>query len=194
MTRDDVKKLFPEATDEQISALLNQHHGDIQKEKNKVETLKTENEKLKDIEKEAEALKNANLTAEQKAEKAIAAAEAAERNFNTRVNRLEVEKLFVANGLVEDEYSSVLDGIVTDNAESTMKIAQGLVGLLKSQKEATEKSVRAQILKETPRPEQPGNSSDGMTKEKFRALSPKERYEFSVNNPEEYKNLYGGNE
>lgn len=33
-----------------------------------------------------------------------------------------------------------------------------------------------------------------MTLEQFRKLSPVERYEFSVNHPEEYKNLYGGNE
>ena len=33
-----------------------------------------------------------------------------------------------------------------------------------------------------------------MTLEKFRALSPMERHTFSIEHPEEYKNLYGGNE
>lgn len=33
-----------------------------------------------------------------------------------------------------------------------------------------------------------------MTLEKFRAMTPMERYNFSVNHPDEYKNLYGGNE
>ena len=33
-----------------------------------------------------------------------------------------------------------------------------------------------------------------MTLEKLRAMSPMERYNFSVNHPDEYKNLYGGNE
>lgn len=33
----------------------------------------------------------------------------------------------------------------------------------------------------------------GMTLEKFRKMSPTERYEYSVSNPNEYKNLYGGN-
>lgn len=40
----------------------------------------------------------------------------------------------------------------------------------------------------------PGGDPAGMTLEKFRALSPAERLEFSVNHPDEYKNLYGGNE
>ena len=33
-----------------------------------------------------------------------------------------------------------------------------------------------------------------MTLEKFRAMSPIDRYNFSVNHPDEYKSLYGGNE
>lgn len=39
----------------------------------------------------------------------------------------------------------------------------------------------------------PAGSGD-MTLEKFRALPPAERYEFSVNHPDEYKQLYGGTE
>ncbi len=33
----------------------------------------------------------------------------------------------------------------------------------------------------------------GMTIEKFRKMSPSERYQYSITNPNEYKNLYGGN-
>nr|DAE56574.1 MAG TPA: minor structural protein [Caudoviricetes sp.] len=39
-----------------------------------------------------------------------------------------------------------------------------------------------------------GGGDGSMTLEKFRGLSPAERYDFSVNHPDEYKNLYGGNE
>ena len=46
----------------------------------------------------------------------------------------------------------------------------------------------------------PGEKGDNpgdptaMTLEKFRGLSPMERHQFSIDHPEEYKNLYGGNE
>ena len=40
----------------------------------------------------------------------------------------------------------------------------------------------------------PSGDPTEMTLEKFRALPPAERYDFSVNHPDEYKNLYGGNE
>ena len=63
----------------------------------------------------------------------------------------------------------------------------------KTHNENREKALRAELLKETP-PPAGGNPDNGMTLEKFRKLSPAERYEFSVANPDQYKTLYGGNE
>lgn len=59
--------------------------------------------------------------------------------------------------------------------------------------ESVEKKARAEALKDTPKPTPDGDSKT-MTLEKLRSMSPQERYEFSVKNPEEYKTLYGGNE
>ena len=42
MTREDVKKIFPEATDEQITAFLNQSNSDVAREKAKVQKMKDE--------------------------------------------------------------------------------------------------------------------------------------------------------
>lgn len=39
-----------------------------------------------------------------------------------------------------------------------------------------------------------GADSGAMTLEKLKAMTPIDRYNFSVNHPDEYKNLYGGNE
>jgi hypothetical protein len=55
--------------------------------------------------------------------------------------------------------------------------------------EALEKKIRADVLKNTPKPEG-GNGSDTMTKEKFLKMSDSEKYMFSVEHPEEYKKLY----
>ena len=57
--------------------------------------------------------------------------------------------------------------------------------------EAIEKKVREDVLQDTPKPEG-GSSSETMTKEKFREMSPKERYDYSVAHPNEYKQIYGG--
>ena len=58
--------------------------------------------------------------------------------------------------------------------------------------DAVEKKIRADVLKDTPKPEG-GNGSDTITKEKFSKMSTAEQYKYSVEHPEEYKQLYGGN-
>jgi hypothetical protein len=58
--------------------------------------------------------------------------------------------------------------------------------------EAVEKKIRSDLLKETPKPEG-GASSGTITKEAFNKMSIAEQYNFSVEHPDEYKKLYGGN-
>ena len=62
----------------------------------------------------------------------------------------------------------------------------------KKHSENREKNLRAELLKQTP-PPAGGGAGGTMTLEDFRKMSPQERHDFSVKNPEEYKNLYGGN-
>jgi hypothetical protein len=62
----------------------------------------------------------------------------------------------------------------------------------KKSRDALGKTIRADVLKDTPKPEG-GNGSETMTKEKFRKMSTAEQYKYSVEHPEEYKQLYGGN-
>lgn len=56
-----------------------------------------------------------------------------------------------------------------------------------------EKKVRAEALKDTPKPTHDGDSKT-MTLEKFRKLDPAERHKFYTEHPDEYKELYGGKE
>lgn len=59
--------------------------------------------------------------------------------------------------------------------------------------EAVEKKVRAEALKDTPKPTGDGDSKT-MTLDKLRKMTPQERYAYSVEHPDEYKELYGGKE
>ena len=59
--------------------------------------------------------------------------------------------------------------------------------------ESHDKKIKDELRKGTPRPQ--GSDGDAaMTLEKLRAMTPAERYEYSVNNPEKYNELYGGTE
>ena len=61
----------------------------------------------------------------------------------------------------------------------------------KKYNESVEKKIRADVLKETPKPEG-GTGSEAITKEMFSKMSIAEQYKYSVEHPEEYKKLYGG--
>lgn len=58
--------------------------------------------------------------------------------------------------------------------------------------DSVEKKIRSEILKDTPKPEG-GSSQDTMTKDKLRGMTAQERYNYSVEHPEEYQKIYGGN-
>ena len=85
------------------------------------------------------------------------------------------------------------DTLATETAEA---MANGeLDKVFTNQKkhlEAMEKKVRSEILKDTPKPDG-GSSQDTMTKEKLRGMSAQERYNYSIEHPDEYKEIYGGN-
>lgn len=85
------------------------------------------------------------------------------------------------------------DKLATETAEAM--IEGNLDKVFANQKkhlEAVEKKIREDVLHNTPKPEG-GSSQNTMTKEKLREMTPADRYKFSVEHPDEYKQIYGGN-
>ncbi len=94
-------------------------------------------------------------------------------------------KSYLAMGYDEKLANSTAEALAKGDMETVFKNQ-------KAHNESREKALKAELLKQTP-PPPAGGADSGMTKDKLRAMSSQERYEFSVNHPEEYKNLYGGN-
>ena len=81
-------------------------------------------------------------------------------------------------------------------AEETAKaLAEGDIDKVfanqKKHNETREKTIKADLLKDTPTPPA-GGGGDTMTLEKLKGMSSNERYKYSVEHPEEYKKLYNG--
>lgn len=93
---------------------------------------------------------------------------------------------FLALGYDEDLASETAEAMVNNDLDKVFANQ-------KKHLEAVEKKARSEKMKGTPKVEG-GSSSDTMTKEKLRAMSPQDRYTYSVEHPEEYKQIYGGNE
>ena len=133
------------------------------------------------------------LRAKQTDDEAKAAKEAEEKaSLLARVEELEREKA------ITDYAASYLalgydEKLAKATAEAMVKGDMATVfANQKSHMEGKEKALRAELLKETP-PPAAGTTDVGMTMDKLKQMSPQERYAFSVANPEQYKNLYGGN-
>ena len=91
----------------------------------------------------------------------------------------------LALGYEEKLADDTAEAMVTGDLEKVMANQ-------KKHLEAVEKKVRAEALKDTPKPTGGGDSKT-MTLEKLRGMTPSERYTYSQEHPEEYKELYGGN-
>lgn len=97
-------------------------------------------------------------------------------------NKAKLIALGYEEALADDTAIAMADG----NSEKIFSNQQKLLS-------SFEKRIRAEVLKDTPKPTPDGDSKT-MTIEKFRKLSPMERHAFSMDHPDEYRELYGGNE
>lgn len=96
MTRDDIKKLFPEATDDQITRMLNQMNSEVQAERSKADKYKAEADKVSELEKQIKDLSNQNVSGAEKAakdledaQKRIAELEKAQAIMSTKKSAME---------------------------------------------------------------------------------------------------------
>lgn len=151
MTREQVRAQFPDATEEQITAILNINGEDItQAKKNNVDP--KELKRLQGIEAEYTKLQEAGLTDAEKTAKALADAEAAKVDFAKKSNRLDAEKILVAAGLTEADYKDLIDGIISDDADKTKSMATGLATMVTKQKEAAIQKTKEELMDGTPAP------------------------------------------
>lgn len=127
------------------------------------------------------------------AEEAKAAEEAASRAaLEARVKELEHERAvssyvaaYTAMGYDEKLAKATAEAMAKGDTETVFKNQ-------KIHLENREKALKAELLKQTP-PPAAGKTDTGMKKEDFAKLSLLEKQKFAQENPEQYKEFYGGN-
>ena len=88
MTREQIKEQFPDATDEQITAILNINGTDITAaKKNNIDP--KELKRLQGIEVEYKKLQDADLTDAEKIQKALKDAADSKKDYEKKVNKLD---------------------------------------------------------------------------------------------------------
>ena len=162
MTREQIKEQFPDATEEQITAILNINGTDITAaKKNNVDP--KELKRLQGIETEYKKLQDADLTDAEKIQNALKDAADSKTKYEKELNKLDAEKILVAAGLTEEDYKDLIDGIVSDDAEATKAIATNLSTLIKNQKDSAVQKAKEELMDGT---NTPGGSGGGSGEEK----------------------------
>lgn len=127
MTREDVTKLFPEATDAQLTELLNRYNGDVAGEKQKLEkyktdlaNLKAEAEKSSELQKKVEELENEKLTEEQRRQKEE---ENRLKEFDEKWKKMEQANIDLQNQLNSERIKSYAGSknLTGDNIDTILK-------------------------------------------------------------------------
>ena len=182
MTREDVKKIFPEATDEQITSFLNQSNSDVAREKAKAQKMKEEAEKAKALEEELEELKKQNMSEAEKAELERQKEKAANEN---RISELlsalasshrealvgKITSIFATAGMKGDAYTGAIKAFSNMKADDALKEAQTFVDGISEVNKTTLDTAKAawekEALEKTPNPG--GGTGDGKTEKKSEA-------------------------
>ena len=182
MTREDVKKIFPDATDEQITSFLNQSNSDVAKEKAKNQKLKEDAEKAKALETELEELKKQNMTEAERTElehqkekatneKRISDLESALKAAQKDALTGKITSIFASAGMKGDAYAGAIKAFSNMNAEDALKEAQTFVDGISEVNKSTLDTAKAawekEALEKTPNPG--GGKSGGEPEKKSEA-------------------------
>ena len=104
------------------------------------------------VKKELKELQEKNMTAEEKLKLELEKAAESQAQYKRELSKLRATEIFVAAGLTEDDYKTLLNIVVSEEEEETKVRAQSMVDVKAPQKKAEEKAVKAELLKGTDKP------------------------------------------
>lgn len=133
-----------EPTDEQVTAYLNQVHGESNKEKARADALKAQADKVAELEKLLESANDEKLSDIEKANKATEKANEEISNLQKKIADMELKAQLAEKGIVgEDAENLIKDG----------KLDIETLGKIISEREIASASAKEQeLLKNTPNP------------------------------------------
>lgn len=191
MTRDSIKGILGEgATEEQVSAILNAFHSDIDAKDKEINSLNSKLQKQNDydtIKSELEEIHKANMSEQEKMEEQKKEIEKNLRESRIIVNTAKAKEILAGLPLTEE----IINSLVRDDEQATITNATNLKTQMESLKSETDKKVREELANIDLKPTITNVPQDGgvMTWDKFEGLSLEEQNKFAEEHPDEFANL-----
>lgn len=114
MTRADVINLFPDASDEQISGILNAHHKEMNEEKNKAKDLKDSTAKVAELQAQIEEMNNKDLSEIDKIQKQLDKVQSEYDKAQKTIKNMELKTSLLDQGVSGEDADKLIE---TMNAE-----------------------------------------------------------------------------
>lgn len=193
MTKEELLKIFPAATPEQIVNMLNSIDTEVAvagKSKISDADLQTLRDKAKKFD-EAEAEK---LSAEEKLKQALADAEKSKNDNLIILNRTKAIAELTKAGVSEDDYKDIIEGIVTADEEKTVSLAKNMAALISKTKSDAEANAKDSKLRSMGKPDggsDPDSDGEKSDAEKFAESIAKSRAE-ALKSAQESRKFYTG--
>jgi hypothetical protein len=199
MNRNELKELLGEgAGDDVVTALLDKFHAEQNELKSKVSSLTDENSSLKTekadligYKSKYEEAEKAKLSDAEKIELERKEMAEMKRQLVRQTNANEAKSILTETGLSADDVNALVESIVKESKDDTIKAAQLLANQFKAVKENTAKTTREELATVDVKPNLSNvpSGSEKMDWEKFSKMSQKEQAEYMANNKEEFLNL-----
>ena len=191
MRREEIKKILGEgATEEQVSAILNAFHSDIDAKDKEINSLNSKLQKQNDydaIKNELEEIHKANMSEQEKLEEQKKEIAKNLHDSKIIVNTAKAKEILAGLPLTDD----VINSLVRDDEETTITNATNLKTQIESLKLETDKKVREELANIDLKPSISNVPQDGgaMTWDKFEGMSIEEQNKFAEDHPDEFANL-----
>lgn len=207
MKRDDVAKIFPGATEDQIDEILNQIGSELNPLKRDLrEASKSRDEALERLTQtenqnasykaqvdDLSAKVKAGMTAEELLAQQQEQAAAREHEFLLKSNAVDAKSLFVEAGCFEEaEIASLVEQVVGEDLETTLTKAKSIIDVVQRHGKSVEESTKNDLLKSNPKLQGGGGDGDPSTpktKKEFMALSYADQLALKEKNPNILKEL-----
>lgn len=195
MNREKAREILGEnATEEQITNLLNQWHIDestkVKEFEQKVNDLTSTVNKYSDydsIKQQLDEINKANMSEQEKLEQMKKETETNLKNSRIIVNTAKAKDILAGLNVSD----SIIQRLVSDDETMTVNSANELKTMLETQKELVAKKTQEELLTQNIQPtiSNVTQNNDAMTMDKFMDLSAEEQEKFIQEHPQEFENL-----
>lgn len=191
MKREEVKQILGEgATDEQVSAILDAFHSNIDAKEKEINSLNSKLQKQNDydaIKNELEEIHKANMSEQEKLEEQKKEIAKNLHDSKIIVNTAKAKEILAGLPITDE----IISTLVRDDEETTITNATNLKTQIESLKAETDKKVREELANIDVKPDITNVPQDGgaMTWDKFEGLSMEEQNRFAEEHPDEFNNL-----